>query len=228
VELVEKYARKPGAGDKQNNPHLAAQLESIDSGVGQILQKLEQLGLAENTIVIFTSDNGGEDRVTINGLLRAGKSTLYEGGVRVPLIVRWPGKVPGNSVCQTPVMTMDFYPTFLEAAGIKAGGKQKIDGLSLVPLLRDPSAEWKRDALYWHYPLTKPHFLGGTSSGAIRKGDYKLIEDFTSGRVELYHLKDDPRELNELSARMPALAGELQVQLRAWRQEVGAKVVKHQ
>ncbi len=231
--LVEKYAKKKEAGKsfraKRNNPHLAAQLESIDNGVGMIMQKLAELGLADNTLLIFTSDNGGESRVTINGILRAGKSTLYEGGVRVPLIARWPNVVETNTVCQVPTMTIDYYPTFLEAAGLKANPKHQVDGLSLLPLLREPDTEkWKRDTLYWHYPLKKPHFLGGRSSGAIRKGDFKLVEDFTTGKLELFNLKQDPGERKDLAPMMPAKVRELHEELQAWRKEVGARITKHQ
>ena len=231
-ELVKKYEAKKGAGKgmkaKRNNPHLAAQLESIDDGVGQILRKLDELGLSENTIVLFTSDNGGESRVTVNGPLRAGKSTLYEGGIREPLLVRWPGVTAKGQVCSVPVITMDFYPTFTEAAGVKANPKQKLDGLSLVPLLRKPdTASWKRDTLFWHYPLKKPHFLGGRSTGSIRLGDFTLIEDFTTGKSELYNLKTDPGQKRNLAQLQPNRVRSMLTRLRAWRKEVGAQIVKH-
>ncbi len=230
-DLVAKYLKKNGAGKgfraKKNNPHLAAQLESIDQGVGRILAKLDEFGLTDNTIVIFTSDNGGQSQVTVNGLLRAGKSTLYEGGVRIPLIIRWPGKIPENSVSEVPVMTIDFYPTFAAMAGIQPDPKQHLDGISLLPLLVNPKAKLKRDALYWHYPLKKPHFLGGNSSGAIRVGDFKLIEYFTSGKLELFNLANDPSEKKNLLSFMPAKAKELHRRLQRWRAEVNAKIFKH-
>ncbi len=202
-DLVAKYQKKPGAGKgnqaPKNNPHLAAQLESIDQGVGMILRKLAELGLAERTAVIFTSDNGGEGRVTSNAPLRGAKSQLYEGGIREPLLVRYPGVVAPGSVCNTPVCSIDFYPTFLEVIGLEPDPGQTLDGVSILPLLKNPDAQLARDALYWHYPLAKPHFLGGRSSGAIRRGDWKLIEFFETGKLELYNLAEDPGEQRDLA-----------------------------
>jgi len=223
-ELVAKYEKKPGAGRgpraKKNNPHLAAQLESIDSGVGMIMQKLDELGLADNTILIFTSDNGGEDRVTDNGPLRAGKSTLYEGGIRVPFIIRRPGRIKPNSRCDVPVSNYDYYPTLLDCAGIRPDGRQPFDGVSLRALLEGKAAELPDRCLYWHYPLARPHFLGGRSSGAIRMGDWKLIEFFDEPKVELYNLAKDPGEKNDLSGSEPRKAAELRKRLGDWRTTV--------
>jgi len=226
-DLVAKYSKKPGAGKDNrapiNNVHLAAQLESIDHGVGMILETLRRLGLARRTIVVFTSDNGGEDRVTSNGPLRAGKSTLYEGGIRVPLIIHWPGLTRPGSICTAPVSTVDFYPTFGEILGQKPEPGQVLDGLSLAGLLSGRTEKLERQALYWHYPLEKPHFLGGRSSGAIRLGDWKLIEFFDDGRCELYNLADDLSEKKDLAAAMPAKVLELRKRLARWRAAVGAK-----
>jgi arylsulfatase A-like enzyme len=225
-ELVAKYENKAGAGKgnkaKKNNPHLAAQLESIDEGVGRIMARLDELGLAENTVLVFTSDNGGEDRVTSNAPLRAGKSTLYEGGIREALIVRWPGLIEAASVCTAATSTVDFYPTLLAIAGHKPEKNHILDGVSLLPLLKGKKTKLKRDALYWHYPLAKPHFLGGRSGGAIRVGDFKLIE-FFDDRIELYNLAADISEKNNLAEKMPEKAAELQKHLAKWRKEVGAK-----
>jgi arylsulfatase A-like enzyme len=226
-DLAAKYEKKPGAGKgnnaRRNNPHLAAQLESIDEGIGMITKKLDELGLAENSVLIFTSDNGGEDRVTSNAPLRAGKSTLYEGGIREPLILRWPGVVKAGSVCTAPMSTIDFYPTLLDVAGLKAGQKQVLDGVSLLPMLKSEKAKLPRDTLYWHYPLAKPHFLGGRSAGAIRRGDWKLIEFFDDGAAELYNLADDISEKHNLADKMPAKTTDLRKRLAKWRAEVGAK-----
>ena len=228
-ELVAKYEKKSGSGRgnraRRNNPHLAAQLESIDEGVGQIFNKLDELGLAENTVLIFTGDNGGEDRVTSNAPLRAGKSTLYEGGIREPLIIRWPPVVKPAGMCNTPTGNIDFYPTFLQLAGLKANPRRHLDGVSILPLLKNPKAELARDTLYWHYPLERPHFLGGRSSGAIRQGGFKLIEFFDNGEVELYNLTEDIAEKNNLADKLPAKVTELRKRLTAWRTEVGAKIV---
>jgi len=227
-KLVAKYEKKPGAGKanraKRNNPHLAAQLESIDEGVGMIMNKLDELGLAENTVLIFTSDNGGEDRVTSNAPLRAGKSTLYEGGIREPLIIHWPKVTKPGTVCNTPTCNIDFYPTLLQFAGLRPYPNQHLDGVSIFPLLKNPQAKLARSTLYWHYPLEKAHFLGGRSSGAIRQGDFKLIEFFDNGDVELYNLTEDISEKHNLVEELPEKAAKLQKSLTEWRRDVGAKV----
>lgn len=227
-QLVAKYEKKPGAGKgyraQRNNPHLAAQLESIDEGVGMIMNKLDELSLTENTVLLFTSDNGGEDRVTSNAPLRAGKSTLYEGGIREPLIIRWPEVTKPATVCSTPTCNIDFYPTFLHLAGLRPDPRQHLDGVSILPLLKNPDAKLDRDTLYWHYPLKKPHFLGGRSAGAIRQGDLKLIEFFDNGEVELYNLTEDIEEKNNLAEKLPQKAAELQKRLTEWRRDIGAKV----
>lgn len=224
-DLVAKYRQKLGAGTgpdedrgaPRNNPHLAAQLECIDRGVGMILAKLKELGLLEHTVVIFTGDNGGEDRVTSNAPFRAGKSTLYEGGIREPLIISCPGAISPGTVCSAPVCTVDFYPTFCELTGAMPPAGQRLDGTSLVPLLTDPQRALPRDTLYWHYPLPRPHFLGGRSAGAIRQGDWKLIEFFDTGEAELYDLSRDIGEARNLADAMPEKVAELRKALADWR-----------
>ena len=208
------------AGD--HNPHLAAMLESIDDGLGLIIAKLNALGLDENTIIIFTSDNGGETNVTSNAPLRGGKSQLYEGGIRVPLIIRWPGETPAGKVSSQPTAHVDFYPTLLKAIGVAPDKKQTLDGVSMLNTWRDPAAAPKRAAMYWHYPLEKPHFLGGRSGGAIRSGSWKLIEFFDTNKVELFHLDSDPSEKTNLAAQRPNKRHELHTQLIRWRKSVGA------
>ena len=244
-DLVAKYRRKhtPGKstrercylcqdatlkGDAGNhwagnhNPHLAAMLENIDDGVGRIVEKLKVLGLDQNTIIIFTSDNGGEINVTSNAPLRGGKSQLYEGGLRVPLIVRWPGKIFGGTTSNQPTVNVDFYPTLLETAKVNPDKAQKLDGVSTLANWTNPKATSKRDAIYWHYPLEKPHFLGGISGGAIREGDWKLVEFFDTEKLELYNLAKDVGEKNNLADKQPRLAERLQNQLIAWRKSIGA------
>jgi len=247
-ELVEKYRKKhpPGPSTRtkcylcedagiegeagnhwagHHNPHLASMLESIDDGIGMIADKLDQLGLAENTIVVFTSDNGGESpNVTSNAPLRGGKSQLYEGGIREPLIVRWPKRIPPGRVCGQPTMNVDFYPTFLDAAGIKRSTKQQLDGVSILRLLTDPESRLEQRTFYWHYPLEKPHFLGGRSAGATRLGWWKLIEFFDTGEVELYDLSEDVGEQNNLAEKHPDVVAGLRDDLARWRSEVGAEV----
>ena len=225
-KLVAKYEAKPNAGKgaqaPHNNPHLAAQLEIVDQGVGMIRDKLQALGLSENTMLIFTGDNGGEKRVTSNAPWRAGKSTLYEGGIREPLIIHWPGVTQPGSLCDTPVCTIDFYPTFAEFARRTPPRTQLVDGISLVPLLRDPRAPLPRDTLYWHYPLATSHFLGGRSVGAIRKGDWKLLEFFDTGELQLYNLAEDPGEQHNLVIQRDDKAKELTDALHTWQRQVGA------
>ncbi len=227
-DLVSRFEKQPQAGEgnraRRNNPHLAAQLKSVDEGVGMIMHILDELGLAHRSLLVFTSDNGGESRVTSNAPLRAGKSTLYEGGLRVPLIARYPRVVSAGKVCGTPVCTVDFYPTFCEAAGIELDSDPPLDGISMMPLLNEPQKELKRNTLYWHYPLPKPHFLGGRSSGAIRRGDWKLIEFFDTGESELYNLAEDIGERDNLSTKMPDRAEELRKSLSDWRARVRAAV----
>jgi len=163
--------------------------------------------------------------VTIAKLLkRAGKSTLYEGGVREPLIVHWPGVTPAGKVCKTPTMNIDFCPTFAEMAGAKLDPAQQLDGLSIVPLLKDPAAKLPRDTFCWHYPLAQAHLLGGRSAGSIRQGDWKLIEFFDTGNVELYDLAADPSESKDLAAQSPEKAKQLRDALAAWRKRVGAEI----
>jgi arylsulfatase A-like enzyme len=204
---------------KHHNPHLAAMLESIDDGVGMIARKLDQLNLTDNTIIVFTSDNGGETNVTSNAPLRGGKSQLYEGGIRVPLIIRWPARVPGNSLCRAPTVNTDFYPTFLAASGIQLDPKQHLDGVSILSILQNPRASLQRNTFYWHYPLQKPHFLGGRSSGAIRKGHWKLIEFYDIGQIELYNIAEDIGEERNLKDSRTEKAGELLTLLRNWRKK---------
>ena len=198
-------------------------LESIDDGVGMILDKLAELELARNTLVVFSSDNGGESQVTSNSPLRGGKSSLYEGGIRVPLVVRWPGSVPAGETCSTPTSNVDFYPTFLEAAGIVPDAKQTIDGISILEHLKKPGQKSRGTPLFWHYPLTRPHFLGGHSGGAVRQGPWKLIEWFDTGKIELFNLASDPSEKNDLSATRKQIAEKLLGRLRSWREKLGAK-----
>jgi len=159
--------------------------------------------------------------------MRAGKSTLYEGGIRVPLIVRYPKMVPASTVCATPTCNYDFYPTFCDLAGVKPKS-QKFDGVSIAQLLANPKAGLDRDTFYWHYPLAKPHFLGGRSASAIRKGDWKLIEFYDLDKRELYNLADDVSESNDLAAKNPQKVAQLQATLHAWLRDVGASVPSKQ
>ncbi len=224
-ELVAKYETKLRGSETQNNPIYAAMVESVDQGIGRLMQKLDDLKIADRTVVILTSDNGGlrfegknTKPVTSNAPLRAGKGHLYEGGIREPLIVRWPGVVKPGSICHEPMISVDYFPTILEMAGL-GRPRQPVDGVSLVPLLKQAGVP-KRDAIYWHYP----HYSnqGGPPSGAIRHGEFKLIEFFEDGRVEMYHLKNDPGERHNLAHVDPRLTTTLYSMLQQWRRSVGA------
>jgi len=210
----------------QDHAAYAGMVQSVDESMGRVMDKLQKLGLEQNTIVIFMSDNGGLSTVpregpTCNLPLRAGKGWLYEGGIREPMLIKWPGGVKPNSLCDEPVTSTDFYPTMLEMAGLPSRPKQHIDGVSLVPLLKK-TGTLKRPAIYWHYPHY--HGSGNRPSGAVRAGDYKLIEWYEDGQVELYNLKDDLGEQNDLATTRPEKAAELRRMLHAWHDEMDAKM----
>jgi arylsulfatase A-like enzyme len=206
----------------QEHAVYAAMVEAMDLAVGKVLDTLDRLGLAENTVVIFMSDNGGlatsEGHPTSNLPLRAGKGWMYEGGIREPMIVRAPGVTEAGSVCDSPVTSTDFYPTMLQLAGLPLVEKQHCDGVSFLPALRGESHD--RGAMFWHYP----HYSnqGGTPTGAIRDGDWKLIEFFEDGRHELYNLADDIGEQHNLAAHQPQRVKEMAARLHAWQKETGA------
>ena len=239
AEMIAKYKAKaarlpPPAGPEflpegknqarqiQNQPVYAAMVQSVDESVGRVMQKLAELGLEDNTVVFFTSDNGGlstsEGTPTSNVPLRAGKGWHYEGGVREPLIIRWPGVTKPGSVCRAPMVSTDYYPTLLEMAGLPLRPRQHMDGVSLVPLLQGGTRPER--PLFWHYP----HYSnqGGGPGGAVRLGNLKLIEWYEDMRVELFNLRDDPGERHDLAAAMPDETAALRQQLHAWRQRVNA------
>ena len=226
ADWLAHFAEKPAAGKNSiaphNNPHLAAQLAQIDEGVGQLTAALRQRGLLENTLFIFTSDNGGESTVTTNGPLRAGKSTLYEGGLRIPLILRGPG-CKADTTCSVPVASEDLFPTILALCSLPLPEGFQVDGKSFAALLEGQTKNY-RSPLCWHYPLSAPHFLGGGSSGAIRDKNWKLIEFFDDGKTELYDLDNDLGETKDLSRAHPQIASRLQEKLAAWRKQMGAEV----
>jgi arylsulfatase A-like enzyme len=218
--LVEKYKAKTPSGG-QTNAVYAAMIESVDDSVGRLLHKLEELRLQERTVVIFMSDNGGLwPQATSNAPLRGGKGYPYEGGVREPMIIKWPGVTQPGSTCSLPVSSIDFFPTMLEIAGASSLGP--VDGLSLVPLLRQSGLP-ARDALSWHYP----HYWGGNTVrpfGSVRAGDWKLIEFYEDMRVELYNLKEDLGEAHDLATEKPEKATELREWLHRWRQAMDAQM----
>ncbi len=227
-ELVVKYARKPEACNTQgNNPVLGAMVEVLDRQIGRVMKALDDLGLAENTIVVFFSDNG--DLYGREGLkpFYGAKGDLHEGGVRMPLIVRWPGVVAPGSETAALTSSVDFFPTFAEIAGVPVRD-DTVDGVSVLAALRGETPP-DRGPIFWHYPHY--HSLGIGPSGAVREGKYKLIEWFeksiegpeTPGALALYDLEADPGERNSLAASLPEKAAELHARLAAWRKRVGAQ-----
>lgn len=236
ADLIARFKNKPAAGG-HDDPTYAAMIASVDESVGRVLKKLDELQLSQNTLVIFASDNGGVggyDReglnraggITDNAPLRGGKGMLYEGGVRVPYVFRWPGRIAPKTVCNEPINSVDLYPTLLEVTGAKLPANHRLDGTSYVNLLDNggkPSGT--RPPLYWHFP----GYLGAgegtwrtTPAGSIRSGVWKLIEFFEDNRLELYNLHDDLSEKNNLAASMPDKVRELHSQLVEWRKSVNA------
>ena len=228
-ELTSKYQMKPTV-DQQTNAKYAAMIESMDDSVGTVLDTLDRLKLADNTIVVFYSDNGGHAGATSNAPLRGSKGMLYEGGIRVPMAVRWPGVAAPGSVCEEPVIGIDLYPTLLEATKTKRPAKAQLDGSSLIPLLKDAEARLFRPALYWHFPAylqgsTRRHGpFRTTPSGAVRMGDWKLIEYFDDGTLELYNLTKDMGETSNLAKQQPKQTARLHAMLKAWRRATDAPV----
>ena len=216
--LVEKYESRIGPGVK--DARYAAMIEAMDAAIGRVIATLEELKLADDTLVIFTSDNGGFGGVSDCRPLRASKGYLYEGGIRVPLIVRWPGVVKPGSICPTPVISTDFYPTLLEVAGLTPNEGKTLDGESIVPTFKQ-TGRLKRKAIFFHYPNYAWH-QSNRLGGAIREGDYKLIKWYDDESVELYNLADDLSEKNDLSGKMPRKALDLKRKLEAWLTESGA------
>lgn len=232
-DKVARFQNLVREGARHHNATYAAMVEHMDDAVGMVLDTLERFGLSENTIVIFTSDNGGlignrgdtkaRPSITSNVPLRNGKGDVYEGGVRVPLIIRYPNHVAPDSVCTTPVTSPDFYPTLVDLTGVgRSESMPEFDGASLAGLLLGRETGLRREAIFWHYPHY--HAEGGTPYSAIRKGDWKLIEFFEDGRVELYHLTTDIEEQRNLAGSNTAKRDELLDDLRAWRGRVGAQL----
>ena len=227
-KIADRYRARIREEMRHRNPHLAAMVHSLDENFGRLLDTLRELGTIDNTVVILTSDNGGfvnqydGTQVTDNSPLRSGKGSLYEGGIRVPAIILWPGVTPAGSVNDTPISSVDYYRTMLAIAGVE-GDKdynRTVDGINLSPLLRDPSAETDRSALYFHYP----HYYATTSPvSAVRVGDWKLLRYYEDTRVELYNLADDMGERNDLATERPEMAKALVKRLEAWWERVGAQ-----
>jgi len=241
-ELIDKYLAKEKDDRYPSNAVYAAMIENVDNSVGRIEAKLNELGLSENTVVIFFSDNGGLvsrfDKVPLhaksklhiyqsdtlqyiassNAPLRAEKGTVYEGGIREPLIVKWPGKVASGSLNHSVITSVDFYPTFLEMADVAPDPNQIFDGESLVNIITNSTENYDRP-IYWHYPV----YHHAVPASVIRKGDYKLIENLVDGSIELYNVADDIEEAHNLAESRPDRTGELYGLLKEWQQEVQAE-----
>lgn len=235
-EWIKHFEKKSSVGGHKD-PTYAAMIASVDESVGKILDLLDELQIADNTVVFFSSDNGGvggykaegienAGGVTDNKPLRSGKGSLYEGGTRDPFIVRWPGITQPGSICNEPAIHVDIFPTLLEITGASKPA-QTLDGESLVTLFKQPEAKLQRDAIYQHFP----GYLGAgkdqwrtTPVGTIVSGDWKLMEFFEDGRLELYNLKEDLGEQNNLAQKMPEKTKELHDRMIAWRKDIGAKM----
>lgn len=224
-DLIAKYKGKEGPGLK--NATYAAQVEAADRAVGKVLDELDRLGIADDTLVVFTSDNGGWDGATDNRPLRSGKGDLYEGGLRVPLVVRWPAVVgPGEPVTpgatsDTPVGSTDLSATILDAAGVKPGRGETLDGVSLRPLLQGKKLD--RESLFFHYPHYAWH-KANRPGGAVRSGQYKLIRRYDDNSLELFDLANDAGEKQNLAEKKPDLAAKLDDRLGRWLKDTGARM----
>jgi len=234
-DQMARFQNKPPAGG-QRSPVYAGMIASLDASVGRIVATLDELGLTDQTLVIFSSDNGGvggyrraglptNEGITDNAPLHGGKGMLYEGGVRVPFIFRWPGRIHRGRVCQEPIISVDLFPTLIALAGAPPPRDQPLDGVDLLPLLREEVTKLPRAALFWHFPGylgSGPHIWRTTPAGAIRRGDYKLIEFFEDGRRELYDVRQDVGEQHDVARQRRELAQALHAQLEAWRVAVQA------
>ena len=227
-EFVDSYK------DKNVNAAYASMVQKFDEGIGTVLAALDKHGLADKTLVVFSSDNGGIRKINPQDPLRAGKGSYYEGGIREPMVMRWPGKIKPGSTCDVPVCSLDFYPTFLAAAGVAAPDGTLLDGVNIMPLMTQ-SGEIAERELYWHFPIYLQKYSAADDNGrdplfrtrpgsAMRKGKWKLHEYFEDGAFELYDLDADPGESNDLSGKMPDKTAELAAVLRTWREKIGAPV----
>ncbi|WP_235941710.1 sulfatase [Cyclobacterium roseum] len=230
--LIEKFKNKPGR-EGQDRADYAAMVASVDENVGKLLQVLDELNLSDNTLLIFTSDNGGIRDISYQDPLRAGKGSYYEGGIRIPLVIRWPGKIPAGTTSDVPVTHMDFYPTIRSIIEVEQVGEENWDGMDLAPLFKQESQAER--PLFWHFPVYlqayNPKEDGGrdplfrTRPGSVvRKGKWKLHHYFEEDDYELYNLEEDPGETTNLAEREPEIRDQLIKMLEGWRKEVHAPV----
>lgn len=224
-KLIDKYKADPQSNEPENNPVIGAMIETLDQSCARLLKKLEELDLENDTIVIWASDNGGLKKDALQTPLRGGKAQLFEGGIRVPFMVRWPGKIKPQTECAEPTSSVDIFPTLMDMLGIDS--RLKFDGTSILPVLSG-SSTLDREAIYWHYPHY--HGAGVAPSSAIRAGDYKLIEWHEQtllnepGQVELYNLKEDIGETSNLAIKLQEKTKELRDMLNEWKQKVDVQM----
>lgn len=228
TDLIEKYDAKPNDRPDDYHPVYAAMIEQMDSSVGRIVHSLEENGLMDNTLILFVSDNGGlaigeaGDKPTVNDPLRSGKGTMYEGGIRVPMIAYWQGRIAAGEVSPAVMNTVDIFPTIMQLVGAKVPSDRPIDGRDRLAVLKGTADGGESRDLFWHYP----HFSnqGGRPRTAIRRGDYKLIESLEDGDLQLYDLAADLDETDDLTATRPGLADTLRAALHEWRDGVDANM----
>jgi len=237
--IVQKYEKLleqlPSGERKKFNPAYAAMIEAVDTSVKRVVDKIDELGLGDNTLIVFTSDNGGMFRVSQLEPLRAAKGSLFEGGVRIPMAIRWPGKIKPGSTCATPVTSVDFLPTFSSLAGAALPKGQPVDGVDISPLMFGSSIPER--TIFWHYPLYlegpglefevpggKTYSWRGFPSTALRRGDWKMIEFHEDNSIGLYNLKDDPSEQNNVADKFPEIAKSLRDEMDRWQKETGAPI----
>ena len=223
-DKVAKYRKlaeqRPDSSPAQGKPEYAAMVESVDESVGKVMKTLEDIGVADHTLVILTSDNGGFARATSNAPLRGNKGSNFEGGIRVPLIIKWPGFSRPGSVTNEVVTSTDLYPTILAAASQPLQPYQHQDGLSLEPVF-EKGGKLERDAIYWHYPHYNQH-PDSFPCGVIRSGQWKLMENYDTGKLSLFDLANDLGETTDLASRKPEVTARLFEKLNQWKNEVGA------
>ena len=228
IEVFYRKRRKGRERVREVRPVYAAMVEAMDLAIGEVLDALDEAGVSDNTLVIFTSDNGGlstaQGHPTSNRPLKRGKGWVYEGGIREPMVMRLPGTIEPGLVDHTPVITNDLYPTILATIGRPLRPQQHLDGVSLLPLLHGGGARLQRDTLYWHYPHYSDQ--GGFPGGAIRQGDWKLIENYETGTAELYNLADDLGETTDLVSEKPKRAASMRRTLHTWYRKLNARFLR--
>jgi len=228
-DKVDRYQAMLDTTKLQKNPVYAAMVEHVDDAVGKVIEKLKQMGVYDNTIIVFTSDNGGligksARKVTNNAPLRKGKGQMYEGGVRVPFIIKNLHQQASGTTNHTPVMSIDLFPTLMDLAGVKVDKvvKNGFDGISLKPLLADKKKQLKRSSIFWHYPHY--HSEGATPYSAVRHGDWKLIHIIETNTYELYNLKEDIGEKNDQASLYPKVVKQLARELEKWKKDMKAQM----